>query len=190
MNDVVKIPSGQVVVRRDVTTQTINTPAGGVRVQMRNTPQRVTVRELTAERIAPDHVTVKQIVQGPQGPPGASGGLTDIRTADGILGGHRVVRSVDALRVGYADATNAAHGDDTIGMTTGAALDGATVEVQRTGTLTFNGWSWTAGEPVYLTGNGLLTQTPPDDSHAFLQVVGHAESPTSVFINIEPPIYY
>lgn len=124
--------------------------------------------------------------QGIPGPPSVS----VYRTASGAIGGHRVVRSVSATAVGYASAADASHGDDTIGVTTQAAVDGASIEVQRTGTLTHAGWTWTQGERIYLGADGSLTQTVPDETHAFIQVVGHAEASDSMFIKIESPIYY
>lgn len=130
---------------------------------------------------------------GPQGPegarglPGPAGGSAIERVASGPIGGHRLVRSLGASLVGYVDAASAGHGDDTLGVTTSAAVDGATVLVQVAGPVEFNGWAWTPGIPVFAGLNGLLTQTPP--SAGFIQPIGHAESPTILFLAIEPAIY-
>lgn len=131
--------------------------------------------------------------QGPKGDPGISGGNGFDRIAPGhALGGHRVVRSLDDSVVDYADCTSLAHGDDTLGMTLAAADPGAPVQVLAKGPLTFNGWNWTAGEPVFLDSNGLLTQTPrePVDGAAFVQVIGFAETPTTIQLGLEPPVYF
>jgi hypothetical protein len=90
--------------------------------------------------------------------------------------------------VGYASSDNPDHGDDTQGMTLGAATSGATVNVQRVGSVTHSGWAWTPGEPVFLGTSGLPTQTPPSDG--FVQVIGHAEAADTLFLSIEPPIYF
>lgn len=131
--------------------------------------------------------TVSVTSAGPQGSPGAPGGSFDTRLAGETLGGHRVVRSLDANRVGYASADNPAHGDDTLGLTLGAADVDTEVQVQRVGPVTFNGWNWAAGDIVFLAANGLLTQDPSDE-WAFLQPIGHAESPTTLYLSIQPSI--
>jgi hypothetical protein len=127
---------------------------------------------------------------GPQGPAGTPGGTADARIADGALGGHRIVRSTGADTVGYASNADSTHGDDTVGMTLGAAADGGTIDVQRSGSVTFNGWAWTPGEPVFLGADGGVTQVVPDASAAFIQIIGHAESATVLNLHIEPPFYY
>jgi hypothetical protein len=125
--------------------------------------------------------------RGPQGLPGEAGAEFLLRFAVGAIGGHRVVRSLNSTQVGYADNTNPLHGDDTLGMTRGAAVDGASVEVQRTGTITFGGWGFTPGETVFLAANGLLTQVAPQAG--FIQQIGYAEDVTTLFLSIEPPIF-
>lgn len=146
----------------------------------------------TTTKVASTVQVSSQGPQGPQGAPGPEGGSSEARIADGTLGGHRIVRSAGDDLVGYADSTNPSHGDDTQGMTLGAADDGETVQVQRIGSVTYNGWSWTQGTPVFLGANGLPTQTPPspDNGDAFSQVIGHAEAPTVLYLSIEPPVYF
>jgi hypothetical protein len=136
-----------------------------------------------------ERTTVVQVAStGVQGAAGAPGGTSEPRIASEALGGHRVVRSTGADTVGYASSDNPLHGDDTQGMTLGAASSGATVTVQRTGSVTFNGWAWTQGEPVFLGTGGLPTQNVP--TAGFVQVIGHAESADTLFLQIEPPIYF
>lgn len=193
-------------------TTTVTVTGGTTRVTVGGATKRITLSRNTVAAIANNRpttsitsrnsaVTVSSAapsvtvgsamgVQGPAGQDGADGGSTIARVASGALGGHRVVRSVSANGVAYADATNADHGDDTVGMTVAAASDGAAVEIQRAGSLTMSGWSWTPGLPVFLGANGLLTQTVPDDTNAFIQIIGHAEAADTVFIQIEPPTYY
>jgi hypothetical protein len=90
--------------------------------------------------------------------------------------------------VGYASSDNPLHGDDTQGMTLGAAGMGETVNIQRVGSVTFNGWSWTQGEPIFLGLNGMPTQALPNNG--FAQVVGHAEATDTIYLQLEPPIYF
>jgi len=117
---------------------------------------------------------------------------TVIRRAAGPLGGHRVVRSAGVDLVEYASAANPEHGDDTLGITTGAAGDGLEVVVRTRGPIRFDGWNWTPLEPLYLALDGAMTQTPPEPANgaAFVQVVGHAESSTTVFLSPQQPIYF
>lgn len=136
--------------------------------------------------------TVQVASLGPQGPAGVAGDAYDTRIAATTLGGHRVVRTEADGRIGYADATDTTHGDDTVGLTVGAANENEEVNVQRSGSLAFNGWSWTPGEPVFLSTTGTMTQVPPTAAGgaAFSQVIGHAETATTLFINPQPPIYF
>jgi hypothetical protein len=158
---------------------------------VRNRPSTVQVDDRrTVRTVERQTATVGVSSQGVQGRPGTPGGSAETRIAANTLGGHRIVRSVDASAVGYADCTDTTHGDDTLGMTTGAALEGESVEVQRVGAISFNGWAWTPGEPVFLSTSGAVTQTAPEEGAAFVQVIGHAESATSIQLHIEPPTYY
>lgn len=125
---------------------------------------------------------------GPQGPPGPAGGTTITRIGAIALGGHRMVRMNSAGLLEYADCSDQTHGDDTLGMTTSASVQGAEAYVQPSGPIEFNGWAWTPGEPVFLGQNGLVTQTPPDDG--FVQTIGYAETATSIFLRIDSPFYF
>lgn len=127
---------------------------------------------------------------GPQGVPGAPGSGTLAQIAAVDIGGHRVVRSAGAGTVSYASNSEPLHGDDTIGMSANAAMAGQEVTVVMSGALAFNGWAWTPGKPVYLAADGLLTQTPDMDTAAFAQTIGHASDPQTVFVAVEPPIYF
>lgn len=130
--------------------------------------------------------------QGPAGPPGAPANSVLSRIASEALGGHRMVRSTGLGTVGYASNDNPLHGDDTQGMTIGSALLGANVNIQTEGSIIFAGWAWAVGEPIFLDTNGLPTQTVPSDllGAQFIQVIGHAEAANTLYLNIEPPIYF
>lgn len=175
-------------------THTVRVPAPTAVATVRVATQPLTsvdARTVTALAAAAPRVT-NVTSTGVQGSPGAPGGTSQARVAASALGGHRLVRSTSAAAVDYATATNASHGDDTLGMTLGAADEGQLVNVQRSGPVSFNGWTWTPGEPVFLGANGLPTQTPLDlvDGATFIQVVGHAEDATTLYLAIEPPIYF
>lgn len=128
--------------------------------------------------------------QGPAGevgPPGPAGGEVVVLPAAIDLGGHRVVRS-SAGNVGYADAYDADHGDDVLGISLGAAAVGDDVQVRVGGLITEPSWAWTPEEPIFVGAEGIPTQTAPLDA-AFLLVVGFAVTSTSMRVRIESPIY-
>jgi hypothetical protein len=122
---------------------------------------------------------------GPQGVPGIAGAL-ELKAAQ-ALGGHRVVIAVGADGCDYADATNPAHFARVIGMTTGAAAAGALVTVQTSKSIDNAGWAWTPNGDLWLSANGLLTQTIPTGG-AFVQPVGFALTPTRVWIDLTEPV--
>jgi hypothetical protein len=111
------------------------------------------------------------------------------KTADGALGGHRIVRATGAATVGYVDTTDATNGDDVVGMTLQAADDGAPVTILTEGDHVEGGWSWTPLEAIYVTGLGMLTQTAPDSPDVFSLCVGFATSPTSIRLRIGVPVF-
>lgn len=99
-------------------------------------------------------------LRGPSGPAGPAGSPDIALTAGETLSGHRVV--VAGLGgVLYAQPSNVAHADAVVGITTGAAISGASVMVRGSGDMTEPSWSWTAGQPLFVIANGQLSHTPP-----------------------------
>lgn len=119
----------------------------------------------------------------------ANGVVTLSRVAAQALGGHRIVRSVDASLVDYADQTNAAHGASVLGFTTGAAALGDPVQVQSKGDLVHSGWNWVPNQPIWVGANGVPTQTPPDTPAAFDLRVAVAITATQIYIEVEEVLY-
>lgn len=161
-----------------------NRPSSSVTVEQRGT--QVRVEDQTGTRVD---------TGGRQGIPGRDGqdaGLIERRALTAI-GGHVVVRSLTAQLVEHAAAIDDEHGDDTLGITTNAAAPGNVLNIQRSGALTMSGWNWTQGDPVFVgLDPGTMTQTAPDPAagYTFSQIIGFAESATSIFIDIQPPIYF
>lgn len=123
---------------------------------------------------------------GPPGPAGPVGSSNITAAAGEPLGGHRaVVLDADGL-AWYADNTDAQHLGRVVGITLSAAVLGADATLQSAGYITEPSWNWTPYQPVYLSANGLLTQTPP--TTGFMQVLGVALSATSLFIQLRDPI--
>lgn len=108
--------------------------------------------------------------------------------ATGGLNGHRLVTRVSGSLV-YADNSILAHANAPLWLTLGAAVADAPVEVVSYGVVEESSWNFTVGAPVFLGGNGLLTQTPPDSTNAaFSAVIGIPTSPTTLFIDRQPSV--
>lgn len=127
--------------------------------------------------------------QGPPGPPGPmgpSGGAGFERVADVPLGGHRVVRATSSTGVDYASSDDPTHRDVVLGITSGAAGAGSPISVVSSGSMIEPTWSWTPNQPIYAGLNGALTQTAP--TSGWLRILGFATSPTSIVVQLLPPI--
>lgn len=117
---------------------------------------------------------------------GASGASDLAYIADGALGGHRVVRATTAGKVGYVDPSDPAQAHAALGLTTGAAIDGAPIYVRYGGALTEPSWSWTPNQPIFAGASGIPTQTPPVSG--FHAPIGVATSATSMVVQIKTPV--
>ncbi len=73
-----------------------------------------------------------------------------------------------------------------IGIASAGALTNAPVPVQYAGPLTYNGWNWALGVPVFVGPNGVLTQTQP--TSGYIQAVGMPLSPTTLLIDLEEAV--
>lgn len=125
---------------------------------------------------------------GPRGPRGESGGAEEVElVAATALSGHCVVLMTDTDEAGYASASNPAHVGRVIGITTGAAAEGAAVTVRTRGPMTEGSWTWTPGAPVYCGVDGVLTHTSPSGGQ-WAQIVGVAASATQLWVAISLPI--
>jgi hypothetical protein len=125
---------------------------------------------------------------GPQGPPGDAGGLTVTYDAQVPLSGHFAVKIVAGSDVNYPDNTVPTDGDLIIGITTGAASQGAPATVQVAGTITEPSWNWALGG-VYVAQGGALTQNPPQaPTAAWIKQIGIALAPTVLLVQLRPSI--
>ena len=142
----------------------------------------------TKKQLAVEDCDTKTIIidKGARGPRGLSDLFYLTRIANSDLGGHRAVISNEDGTIDYADSSNVDHLGKVLGIIVQAVLEGERVDVIRGGLLEFEGWAWDLGLPVYLAENGLLTQNPV--SSGFSQIVGFAESPTGLFVNLREPI--
>lgn len=144
------------------------------------------VTAIDVDQVDPELQNVICEVQnaGLEGPAGADGDIVTL-TANGALGGQRVVIGDGLGGASYADSSNTAHRGKVIGITTAAAIDTAPVTIRVAGEMEELAWSWSIGE-VYFNSSGVLTQTPP--ASGFVQVVGTAIAPTKIAVNVQVPI--
>ena len=102
-------------------------------------------------------------------------------TAAENLSGHRMV-TVEGY---YASKDTTTDKFKVLGMTTGAVSSGSEATVQISGYITEAGWSFTVGDPVFLSTNGHITQTAPTDG--FCLIIGKPKTATTLFIEIHEP---
>lgn len=120
---------------------------------------------------------------GVPGPSGSSVQFTQVNAAQ-ALGGNRVVVLTPSGAI-YADNRSPSHANKIVGVTVGAASMGSNASIQAAGEL--DGFSaLTPGDPVYLSIDGIITQTLPNSG--FLSQIGVAKTSTKVLINIQPSI--
>lgn len=124
---------------------------------------------------------------GPQGPQGLSGTSVAAYPAAVSVGGHLAI-TLDSLgKITPADASIAAH-RLVAGVTTGAAVADASVEVVSTGIVEHLGWAFTPGLPVFLGLAGAIVQTVPPTA-VFSKVLGVAVTPTRISLDFQPAIF-
>ena len=174
--ETVLVESSQVEVIESVSFDTITDSVVSV-----ESVETVTAEVVESETIAVEIIEVAQ--QGPrgiQGIPGPAGGSVIQVVAGETLSGHRAIRLSNGLAY-YCDAANLAHAGTGIGVSTGAALIGETVNVQTLGTLSEPSWTWNDG-PIYVGTNGQLTQSI---TGLFMQQIGVATNATAMNINAQ-----
>jgi hypothetical protein len=102
------------------------------------------------------------------------------------LSGHKIVATNEFGLIYYADNTDMTCANSVVGMTSGAIMEGETGPVRTHGSLDHEGWSWIPQMPIFVVGEGGISQIPPIEG--FSLCVGFAMSETRVFINISLPI--
>lgn len=110
---------------------------------------------------------------------GASSGTLDVTiTAAEIINAYRAV-GYD----GYMTQPTLAGLEKYAGVTKMAIPMGDPVDVVRTGLMTENGWNWTPNAPIFISANGVITQTVPSVGNP-IRRIGWAISSTQ--INLDP----
>ena len=116
---------------------------------------------------------------GPQGRPGIDS--VDLSIVAAIpIGGQRVVATDEQGLAVYAD--NLTRYKTVVGISTGAAIQGAVVTVKPFGMLEDSSWNWDSVKGLFLGQNGLIVQEAPDTG-AILSL-GHVAGAEAIFIII------
>lgn len=126
--------------------------------------------------------TFPGVASVPSTPSGSDVTLTAIAAEN--IGGQRVVAIVNGMAY-LASKDNPAHLNNVVGISTGAAVSGATVIVQHFDEMSEAGWSWTNNR-LFVGINGMLTQTRP--TSGFAQSVAKVLTSTKIFIDIDEPV--
>lgn len=135
----------------------------------------------TTLSITENNATVTVISLGVPGPPGAVVNIPEYinATAGSILGGHRVVQIFDGVAT-YASNIDAYDGQ--LGLTMSSVAQGESFKAYTSGVVTEPSWNFTKG-PVFLSINGLLTQTKPDTGTVIL--IGRAVAQTKLALGFQ-----
>lgn len=118
---------------------------------------------------------------------GATGSSISV-VASATISAFLAVALLDAQAVPADCADESALGN-VVGIATAGTNSGASCPIQVAGPVSFNGWNWTLGSPVFLGSAGRLTQTPPvGPSALFSQVIGIPVSADTLLIQLQAPI--
>lgn len=116
---------------------------------------------------------------------GSGGSSVESFTAVGTVNGHRALAAVSAGSMRLVDLDDPADWFRVYGLSISAALSGGSVQVQRSGLVTFAGWAWTPGEPVFVRDDGVLSHVP--DPRVAISI-GDAITPTTLNVRPAPPV--
>ena len=131
------------------------------------------------------HVIETSPPKGDRGVPGATAGMTVEYPVAYPMSGHRIVVLDGNQQAIYASNLTPSHAFKIVGMTTMAVISGD-IPIQTGGPLTETSWNWILDIPIWLSEDGLMTQTPP--TSGFSLIVGFPNSQTSMFIDIHEPV--
>lgn len=123
---------------------------------------------------------------GTQGPAGPAGGELRSAIASQAVGADRLVYVDAAGGIAHADQSVTAHALSYLGITVQAGGAGNVISVRTEGFHTFNGWSWSPGDVIFLGSNGLATATPPNTGA--LLIIGVATNATTILLKDEQPL--
>lgn len=131
--------------------------------------------------VTADDGTPHELEHPNEGGGGGGATITITRTAgQAISGGRGIAIGLDGSAL-YADPVDV-NLRVPIGIAAHAASLGEELEIQLLGEFQDDGWTWSPGE-IFLTGSGILTQTPPNEGAIVL--VGYMTAADSMRISPE-----
>ena len=101
------------------------------------------------------------------------------------LSGHRAIK-IENNKAYYASNEIFSDKYKVIGISKGASIINEDCIITTYGEMSEPSWNWIEGLPIYLSSNGLLTQTVPVSNY-ILQIATVISS-TKIFINIKIPL--
>ena len=107
------------------------------------------------------------------------------RPAAAALSGQRVVW-LDGGAAQYVDQSDADQVSAAAGITDHAAAEGDGVRIVTSGPIAHDGWTWTPGQPLYVTGTGQLSHTAP--ATGAVRQIAVAETATQILVQLQPDI--
>lgn len=113
-------------------------------------------------------------------PIGSTGDSLALVAAEPILA-NKLVTTDSTGQVIYGDAGTLAHWNTIIGLSLNAAPIGGLVAIEDAGIVSNSGWSWTAGDPLFV---GLVGDITTAQVGVFSQTIGYAISATQVFLRL------
>ena len=123
---------------------------------------------------------------GPVGPRGPAGNDTFERGTAGPMSALRIVWEDGNGIVRELGQSDVDHVNLISGLTLTATGSSGTVTIKRSGPVDDAAWSWATSGPIWLGESGQLTQVPP--AAGFDVRIGHAVSPTRIYLDIQSPI--
>ena len=112
--------------------------------------------------------------------------LTDNYIANESISALRVVRLVDENTCELADSQNFYVNAKAVGVSVNSGASGQTIKTQTFGILEDSSFTFTLNEPLFLTTNGIITETA--ETTGFSVQIGHSLGNGAIFINIREPI--
>lgn len=114
-----------------------------------------------------------------------NGSLTFVGTAEADITNYTAI-AMSSGGLAPGDNNTTAYFNSIVGIALTTTTIGNPVTIQNSGVITYSGWNWSLGQPIFIGSAGVLTQTVPISG--FVQTIGVAITAQSFVINISIPI--
>ncbi len=121
------------------------------------------------------------------GLPGGGSGQVDVFvTAGEAISALRILSSDTSGDGVYADPSDTESIRKLVGMSISGGATGSFIQMLNSGTYVDISWSFDVNLPLFLGPTGTIVQTAPVTGSSV--VLGHAQTPTTIFLDIKRPI--